>query len=77
MTRRISPTAHVCRQLVDARERADLTQAIIARRAMWGSAQVSSIESGRNSPSVATIARYIAALGLDELTITIRAEKRP
>jgi transcriptional regulator with XRE-family HTH domain len=47
----------------DARRRHGLTQATLARRANTTQKQVSRIERGAISPSVATVARLLAAMG--------------
>jgi transcriptional regulator with XRE-family HTH domain len=47
----------------DARERHGLSQATLARRAGTTQKQVSRIERGEISPSIATLARLLAALG--------------
>jgi transcriptional regulator with XRE-family HTH domain len=47
----------------DARQRHDLSQAALARRARTTQKQVSRIERGEISPSVATVARLLAAMG--------------
>lgn len=51
------------RALRDARERAGLTQQALAARAGTSQATVSAYESGRKQPSVATLARLLAAAG--------------
>ncbi len=48
-----------------ARRRAGLTQAELARRAGTSQSAVSSYESGRRSPSVATLCRIVAAAGFE------------
>lgn len=47
----------------DARQRHGLSQASLARRARTTQKQVSRIERGETSPSVATLARLLAAMG--------------
>lgn len=47
----------------DARERHALTQATLARRASTTQKHVSRIERGQISPSVAMLARLLAAMG--------------
>jgi transcriptional regulator with XRE-family HTH domain len=49
--------------LRDARRQAGLSQAELARRAETSQATVSAYESGRKSPSVATLDRLLAATG--------------
>lgn len=51
------------RALRDARERAGLTQRALAARAGTSQATLSAYESGRKQPSVATLARLLAAAG--------------
>lgn len=48
-----------------ARRRTGLTQAQLAARAATSQAAISSYESGRRSPSVETLARILAAAGLE------------
>ncbi len=47
----------------EVRRRHDLSQAALARRARTTQKQVSRIERGEISPSVATVARLLAAMG--------------
>ena len=56
-------TIDVSTTLRDARRRADLSQAELAARAGTSQATVSAYESGRKSPSVATLDRLLAATG--------------
>jgi transcriptional regulator with XRE-family HTH domain len=49
--------------LRDARRRADLTQAALARRAGTSQATISAYEHGRKAPSVETLERLLAAAG--------------
>lgn len=49
--------------LRDARRRAGLTQAELARRAGTSQATISAYESGRKEPSVSTLGRVLAAAG--------------
>jgi transcriptional regulator with XRE-family HTH domain len=49
--------------LREARKRARLTQAALARRAGTSQATVSAYESGRKQPSVDTLSRLLAAAG--------------
>lgn len=49
--------------LRDARERAHLSQADVARRAGVAQSVVSAYESGRRAPSVSTLERLVAATG--------------
>jgi transcriptional regulator with XRE-family HTH domain len=48
-----------------ARRRSGLTQEELARRAATSQAAISAYESGRRSPSVATLTRILAAAGFD------------
>ena len=48
-----------------ARMRAKLTQAELARRAGTSQATISAYESGRKSPTVATLSRLLRASGFD------------
>jgi transcriptional regulator with XRE-family HTH domain len=50
--------------LREARKRAGLTQAELARRARTSQATISAYERGRKDPSVATLSRLLAAMGL-------------
>ena len=51
-------------RLAEARQRRDLTQAAVAAAMGVSQARVSAIESGKvSSAEVATLARYVAALG--------------
>jgi len=47
----------------DARERARLTQAELARRAGTSQATISAYEHGRKAPSIETLGRLLAAAG--------------
>lgn len=49
--------------LRDARRRAGLTQAELARRAGTSQATISAYENGRKEPSVQTLSRLLAASG--------------
>lgn len=59
----LSMTPDVGALVRDARRRHGLSQAVLARRAGTTQKQVSRIERGEISPSVATVARLLAALG--------------
>lgn len=61
-----------------ARTRAGLTQAALARRAGTSQATISAYEHGRKEPSVATLARLLAATG-SRLTVIAgsNAVRRP
>lgn len=48
-----------------ARRRAGLTQDALARRSATSQAAISAYESGRRSPSVATLARILGAAGFE------------
>lgn len=48
-----------------ARKRSGLSQEELARRAATSQAAISAYESGRRSPSVATLSRILAAAGFD------------
>jgi transcriptional regulator with XRE-family HTH domain len=48
-----------------ARRRAGLTQAALARRAATSQTAISAYESGRRSPSVATLSRILDAAGFE------------
>jgi transcriptional regulator with XRE-family HTH domain len=48
-----------------ARKRSGLSQQELARRAATSQAAVSAYESGRRSPSVATLSRILSAAGFD------------
>lgn len=48
-----------------ARRRAGLTQEALARRAATSQAAISAYESGRRSPSVATLSRILEAAGFE------------
>ena len=48
-----------------ARRRAGLTQEALARRAATSQAAISAYESGRRSPSVATLTRILEAAGFE------------
>jgi transcriptional regulator with XRE-family HTH domain len=53
----------VASSLSEARGRADLTQAALARRAGTTQATISAYESGRKQPSLETFERLLAACG--------------
>jgi transcriptional regulator with XRE-family HTH domain len=53
----------IAADLRTARERAGLTQALLARRTGTSQATISAYESGRKEPSVATLDRLLAATG--------------
>lgn len=57
--------------LADARARARLTQAELARRANTTQSAVSAYESGARTPSVPTLRRLLQAAGLDLSTIPV------
>jgi len=57
--------------LRDARRRCGLTQAELARRAGVTQSVISAYESGARQPSLPTLARLVAAIGL-ELAIGVR-----
>jgi predicted nucleotidyltransferase/DNA-binding XRE family transcriptional regulator len=57
--------------LRDARRRSGLTQAELARRAGVTQSVISAYESGARQPSLPTLARLVAATGL-ELTVELR-----
>ncbi|HEV2999717.1 MAG TPA: helix-turn-helix transcriptional regulator [Solirubrobacteraceae bacterium] len=52
----------------DARRRAGLTQADLARRARTSQATLSAYETGRKEPSISTLERVLAAAGA-QLTV--------
>jgi transcriptional regulator with XRE-family HTH domain len=57
---------HYSRHLIRiARRRAGLTQEALARRAATSQSALSAYESGRRSPSVATLARILEAAGFE------------
>lgn len=49
--------------LREARKRAGLTQAELARRAKTSQTTISAYENGRKEPSVATLSRLLAVMG--------------
>lgn len=59
--------------LIDARGRAALTQAEVARRMATTQAYVAKMEGGRINPSVKTLERFAAATG-SRLRISFEAE---
>jgi transcriptional regulator with XRE-family HTH domain len=62
--------------LIDARGRADLTQAEVARRMATTQAYVAKMEGGRINPSVKTLERFATATG-SRLRISFEAEGAP
>lgn len=60
--------------LREARKRAGLTQAVLASRAGTSQATISAYESGRKTPSVATLDRLLTATGSH---LTVERRRRP
>lgn len=54
----------VLQQLVDARKKSGLTQVEVARRMNVPPSAVVRLESGAHSPTLSTISRYAAAIGV-------------
>jgi ribosome-binding protein aMBF1 (putative translation factor) len=54
----------VLKQLVEARKKAALTQAEVARRMNVPQSAVVRLESGTHSPTLTTLSRYAAAIGV-------------
>jgi ribosome-binding protein aMBF1 (putative translation factor) len=52
------------RQLVEARKKAGLTQSEVARRMDVPQSAVVRLESGTHSPTLSTLSRYAAAIGV-------------
>jgi ribosome-binding protein aMBF1 (putative translation factor) len=59
----LAPQFALVRTLVQARARAGLTQAQLARRMGTKQSVVARIESGRNPPNFRTLEKYARALG--------------
>lgn len=53
------------RSLVEARNRAGLSQAEVARRMGAPQPAIVRLEAGRHSPTLTTLARYASAIGVD------------
>ena len=64
------------RALREARRRAGVSQAALARRAGTSQATISAYESGRKQPSVETLSRLLAALGC-RLAVEAGGARRP
>jgi DNA-binding XRE family transcriptional regulator len=60
---RIGPEMELAFTLVEARRKANLTQAELAERMSTSQAAVARIESGRGAPKWSTIERYARAVG--------------
>lgn len=54
----------VLRELVEARKKANLTQTEVARRMNVPQSAVVRLESGTHSPTLSTLSRYAAAIGV-------------
>jgi len=52
------------RELVEARKKANLTQTEVARRMSVPQSAVVRLESGTHSPTLSTLSRYAAAIGV-------------
>lgn len=65
---------NVARTVRDARRRAGLTQAALARRTGTSQATISSYENGHKEPSVGTLRRLLAATGA---RLTVATGRRP
>ncbi|MBI2933423.1 MAG: helix-turn-helix transcriptional regulator [Planctomycetes bacterium] len=55
----------ILKSLIEARKRAGLSQVEVARRMDVPQSAVVRLESGRHSPTLMTIARYAAAIGVN------------
>ena len=60
---RIGPEMELAFTLAEARRRAGLTQAALAKRMRTSQASIARIESGRGAPKWSTIERYARAVG--------------
>jgi predicted nucleotidyltransferase/DNA-binding XRE family transcriptional regulator len=68
-----SPLMTVATLISEARERAELTQTQLATRAGTSQAAVARYESGRVSPSMATLERLVRAAGAELILKTVPA----
>ncbi|MDA8232933.1 MAG: helix-turn-helix transcriptional regulator [Magnetospirillum sp.] len=59
----LAPEFEIAATLIEARQRAGLSQAEVARRMGTTQSAVARLESGRFLPSAASLARYAAATG--------------
>jgi DNA-binding XRE family transcriptional regulator len=59
-----SVALNLLHELIDARKRARLTQTKVARRMNVPQSAVVRLESGTHSPTLATLSRYAAAIGV-------------
>ena len=60
-----------------ARKELNKTQAVVAEKANISQTHYSSIENGKESPSIATLARIADALGLSVRDLILDEEKNP
>jgi HTH-type transcriptional regulator/antitoxin HipB len=63
------------RQIAEARKRAGLTQAQVAKRAKTSQPYVASLEAGRRRPGLDTLSRIAGAVGL-RLTLGFQSIRR-
>ena len=54
----------VLHELIDARKKADLTQVDVAGRMNVSQSAIVRLESGTHSPTLSTLSRYAAAIGV-------------
>lgn len=64
------------RALIDARTRAGLTQAQVAKRMGTSQPVIARLESGRRKPSLATLERYAKATGHELRIALVPASKK-
>lgn len=70
------PIPAVLRQLVMLRRRAQLSQRALARRMGTAQSAISEMETGVNSPTLATLERYAEIVGM-EVVLTPAIGPRP
>ncbi|QIK38096.1 helix-turn-helix transcriptional regulator [Caldichromatium japonicum] len=68
----LAPQYAVARVLIEARARAGLSQAELARRMGTTQSVIARLESGRTAPSLRTLQRYAESVG-GRLTVKIEA----
>ncbi len=72
---RLGPRFAVIDQLIEARQRAHLTQRELAARLGVSQAVIGRLEGGKHSPRIDTLAQVAAALGC-ELDVRVRRRRK-
>lgn len=69
-------TDPLIKQATAWRRRQELSQRQVAEMAGVRQARISTVESGRHSPSLHTFRRYLQAIGLDLQIVVLPAERQ-